>query len=540
MRTHFTKLAVAAGLLALSVPATAAATPDTTPGKPDHPVLTGKAPAAKRALVAVQAAFDRGPGDPGSRVGGDAELTQQLLQLRLGLDELSPQDRRIAESYLARPTDGSEYYGANYAKGARPTNDCTKAPTPGSNVCVHWARESVDAPPKADSDDDGLPNQVEKTREMMNLVWERIIDSGGYEAPLEDKKGPDAKLDVYLVDIGNDRLYGYCGAENVGKARAWAAYCVLDDDYAKKQYPAHTPLGNLQVTAAHEFFHAVQFGYDVREDAWLMESTATWIEDEIFDEVNDNRFYLPASSLRSPQKPLDTSGGLYLYGNWIWWRYLTERFPADGSTGLPLLVRHVWETADDSGQDGTYSMDALRRVLSSPDYNHQQLGNVFADFSSANRFPVMTYSEGGAGKGYPKAPLSGTFQLTGAKRSISQKSRELAHMSSTTVAFVPKKGYAEDGWHLDIQVDLPDTGRMPYAQVTVVRLDGSIARDYIGLDPAGDGTFQAPFSSSVVRRVELTLTNGNHDYECGEGTRWSCHGTPDKARPYRFKATADQ
>jgi hypothetical protein len=29
------------------------------------------------------------------------------------------------------------------------------------------------------------------------------------------------------------------------------------------------------VTAAHEFFHAIQYGYDVSEDPWLMESTAT-------------------------------------------------------------------------------------------------------------------------------------------------------------------------------------------------------------------------------------------------------------------------
>jgi hypothetical protein len=37
----------------------------------------------------------------------------------------------------------------------------------------------------------------------------------------------------------------------------------------------------LKVTAAHEFFHAVQFAYDIGEDGWLMESTATWMEEHV-------------------------------------------------------------------------------------------------------------------------------------------------------------------------------------------------------------------------------------------------------------------
>ena len=93
--------------------------------------------------------------------------------------------------------------------------------------------QTVDAPGPGDADGDGLPNQVEKTRDTMNLVWSRIIDSGGYEQPLPDENPrPDNKLDVYLVDIGGDGLYGYCGSTSVGQQRRAAAYCVLDDDYA--------------------------------------------------------------------------------------------------------------------------------------------------------------------------------------------------------------------------------------------------------------------------------------------------------------------
>ena len=51
------------------------------------------------------------------------------------------------------------------------------------------------------------------------------------------------------------------------------------------------------MTAAHEFFHAVQFAYNAFQDSWLLESTAAWVEDEAFDSVNDNYQYLRSSAL---------------------------------------------------------------------------------------------------------------------------------------------------------------------------------------------------------------------------------------------------
>ena len=540
---RLTEAVIAISLVAVAaVPVTATAAPGSGPDdRPDNPVLTGKAPAAERALEAVEAAFERSEGGtprPGAVGHRGGELTQQLLQLRLGFDDLSAEDRRTARQYLARPTDGSEYYGANYAKDARPTNDCrTEFRTVGSEVCVHWARRTVDAPPAADADGDGMPNQVERTRDTLNSVWSRIVGAGGYKAPLKDRKGPDSKLDIYLVDIGGDGLYGYCGAEDVDQGRWEAAYCVLDDDYAKAQFPSNTPLGNLRVTSAHEFFHAVQFAYDVREDPWLMESTATWIEDEIYDGVNDNLYYLRQSSLTSPQRPLDSAGGLFLYGNWIWWRYLTERFPEGGAgDGLPALVRRVWERADAKVSETTYSMDALDRVLAA---DGEGLARVFAEFGAKNRFPAYdvrdeSYEEGST---YPRAPLSSTYQLDRYERpGIDERTPMLAHMSSTTVAFVPETGFEGD-WMLQLDVDLPNLSHEPSAQVTLVGLGGEVLeRGFVPLAADGRGTFDADFSSTSVRRVELTLTNGDHLYDCNEGTQWSCQGLPGPSRAFTYRA----
>ena len=54
----------------------------------------------------------------------------------------------------------------------------------------------------------------------------------------------------------------------------------------------------------------MQFGYDQFEDAWFQEATATWMEERVYDAVNDNRQFLPASALALAGLSLDSPAGL--------------------------------------------------------------------------------------------------------------------------------------------------------------------------------------------------------------------------------------
>ena len=95
-----------------------------------------------------------------------------------------------------------------------------------------------------------------------------------------------------------------------------------------------------------------------------MEATATWAEDEVFPDINDNLQYLRHGPLRRPHVPLDEfeTGGLHQYGDWIFFRYLTEQLP-DGDV-MPDLVRQMWGRADGSaGARDMYSMQAVRATL---------------------------------------------------------------------------------------------------------------------------------------------------------------------------------
>ena len=70
--------------------------------------------------------------------------------------------------------------------------------------------------------------------------------------------------------------------------------------------------------------------------------------------------------------------------------------------------------------------------------------------------------------------------------------------------------------------------------------DGSVTREFIGVTSDGVGSLQVPFSSADVKRVELTLTDGDHSYDCQEQTSWSCEGIPDKKRDFSYSAAAVQ
>jgi hypothetical protein len=504
--------------------------------------------AAQDALAVVEAAFStastrqRGAGS-GPRVG---DLTMALLDLHRRLDDLSSADQARAAAYLARPVDGAldpERFG--YRKGARPASDCEVSPTPDSRVCVIWVTNAgdADAPALADRDGDGVPNQVERTRDVVNRVWEEVVVRGGYSPPVDDGTGPlgtgtDGRLDVYLADLGALQYYGYCAAETRRVLGAAPAYCVLDDDFSRRQFPGRTtPVENLRVTAAHEFFHAVQFAYDVGEDIWFMEGTAAWIEDEVFDAIDDNRQYLAQSPLTQPSIPLDhTSQDRHPYGNWVFWRYLTERYPAArvASSSIPDLVRRVWERAryTDAAHPGTYSVAALVRTLGSARVGFPA---VFAAFGATNRRPAHGYEEGRA---YPVAPLAGRATLSRATRATAWRAIRVRQLANATVAFVPGRGLGAAGWRLRVAVHGLTSAPGAVARLTVHRAGGRVTSRLVPLRAHRTRARTVAFSTPEVRRVELTLTNASTRFLCDRDTGRACRGVAkDDRGTTRYRAT---
>ncbi|MBM0124161.1 MXAN_6640 family putative metalloprotease [Pimelobacter simplex] len=507
-RSHFPFIgllsAFLAALLTVSVLGTAAQADDADPVVPVVPVVPAD-PAvpvgvddsvdqttAEQALETVQEIVETAPGSVATDPTTGADLTMALRDLALTRDDLPKSLQDDAARLLARP--GTTGYRPPPGSGGI---ECTNgsglpcytapeaAPVCGSGICVHY----VQGPYAPASGSDAPPvNYPTAVLNVMKNVASRYV-AAGYRAPVSD----GSEFDVYLADLGKRGLYGYCTTDQrvAGHVTA-AAYCVLDNDYAEfGSVPG--PLGNLQVTAAHEYFHAVQFAYDVNEDGWLLEATATWAEDEVYPEINDNRQYLKGGPLGQPAQSMDHRRGIAPYGAWIFFRYLSERFPAvNGPGGMPTIVNDVWNLAAGPAN----SRQAINAALAA---RGTDLRTQFGWFAAANRRPAQNYTEGAY---YPRAKLWRGVKLSSSRRSVSD-SVEVRHLASRTIRFKSKvRGKA----HLRVHVNGPKRKKGGYVLVTIKRKGHAPLTRAVKINRKGDKTKRYPFGKKV-QWVEITFAN---------------------------------
>ena len=496
----------------------------------------GELTQAEYALERARSVFELGKvrrefGDVARPEARDTTLILRDLAVRLR--QLPPEERAAGRGLLARPTDGNPAPGHSYPPNADVVVSCDE------RMCIHWAsnQASTDAPRP-------FPTWVGTVRSTLETVWDEELVDLGYRRPLDDSSSAQddvptserPKLDIYLEDLGDHGLFGYCATDDPAaddpSVFAVSAYCVLDNDYRPGQYgTAHTAEEFLQVTAAHEFHHAVQFAYDFLEDGWLMEGTATNMEETVYPDVNDNILFLEqASQLTYPAVPLDRWGrNDYEYGSWIFWRYLQEKVAKS-----PGIVREVWENADaaTATSPDDYSLLAVRNELAE---RGRSFPDEYAGFVVANR--LRAYRDGSR---YPSTPTHGRFSLGRNHPTTGWQSSGLDHLSGQFFSFTPASGAATTA---KLVLDLDLISNTPRARVISRYKSGKVEVRTVSLGPGATGHLRVPFGRGVVQRVDLVLANASSRFTCWTADIesppfYSCLGTPrDDDRLYRFRAT---
>ena len=296
-------------------------------------------PSAREALRLVRQMQD------GRGVQSGRELSGVLRTLAEKLPELKGGERRRAERILARPTQGqaNDFDDKVYEVPEA-------APHCGAHFCVHYVPTTENAPPMTDADGNGRPDYVEATLREFENVYEVENARMGWQPPRSDGTAGDpegrSRTDVYLANLGPGGAYGYAAADPNQEGKQWFAYLVLDNDYTddafRSRYP--NPLHPLQVTAAHEYNHVLQYGYDGLQDPWMIESTATWMEDKVYDDVNDYRYYLGEWARRTQQPltqfvpPGSGDSNVKVYGDAVFNRWIDSRFGQD-------VIRRAFEVS---------------------------------------------------------------------------------------------------------------------------------------------------------------------------------------------------
>jgi hypothetical protein len=496
-------------------------------------------PRPEVALQQALAVFRPHLADPSYRIHGKVDprgATVVLRNLAASVRHLSGADRRLAESILARPTDG--HSGDYSAPKSDFRHKCF------THFCVHWVRSTRDAPSLADENPKNhIPDWIDKTKSVMNVVWNKEVNQYNYGAPKGDGNSgshhggnPNPKIDIFIQDVGRQGLYGYCTSDDpkIQTQNNISAYCVFDDDFSKKQFPRIHGVSALKVTAAHEFNHAIQFKYDAFEDLWFLEATATNMEADVYPAIHDNYQYFRASPLSktTPLKPIDQweDGGLNQYGSWIFFRFLAEYFSSPGvhpapTAPNPAFVHEIW--MDAKAQPGTikgleYSTQAIETFLG----NHgETFRSVFRHFGVANAAPAAWYKDGAlfntrAGQKYGvstvDAGASGPADLA------------MKHMSNDYRFFKPGAGADT----FDVDANFPSAVTNPRATVLSFDSGGSITETEITLDGNGDGGLAAPITfDSTVSKVVIVVTNASTRFtQCGTDNHnppfFSCFGKP--------------
>ena len=195
-----------------------------------------------------------------------------------------------------------------------------------------------------------------------------------------------APYDVYLRDLAPRRLYGLTTSDRLnassGFPHAFSSFLEIDNNYTDALYNPYTEIENLQITAAHEYHHAIQYGYNFYFDIWYAEATSSFYEDELYDNVNQLYNYIPGwfnNSTRSidlavGNNATEVGAG---YGRWIFNRYLAERHGID-------VVRAAWEKLAPMNSPGGNAdipmVPVLESLLLATPYN-SSLGADFFGFT---------------------------------------------------------------------------------------------------------------------------------------------------------------
>jgi hypothetical protein len=233
---------------------------------------------------------------------------------------------------------------------------------------------------QTDSDGDGIPDLVETTAHAAETSHDIFVDTLGYADPM------DGEVFRILFIFDDTDQYLIPGSIGVTSVLSNGNPYIAIDPWLGEDY--------LEATTAHEYFHAIQFGYDDISWAYtdqgtnVAESTATWSEEEVYTDVNDYIYYLgdyfdyTDYSIFAGVNP---SGTLYQYALNVWPRFLSEYYNDD-------VILDILELYFDSGDfdSGFEYYDAVNAVVAS---QGGDLRDVYHDFARWN-LDLSLYPDG--------------------------------------------------------------------------------------------------------------------------------------------------
>ena len=216
--------------------------------------------------------------------------------------------------------------------------------SPSGHFRVHFDTTGVNTPALLDNSGVRITGTArayaDSVAAVFDYVWDFETRVLGYPPPPADK-GVDGgnEYDIYILEVSQS-FYGQTifNEEDVLNAQrpnpTYASFIEIDNDY--RGYFS-SGIRGLKVTAAHEFHHSIQvgnYGFWV-DDVYYYEITSTWMEDVVYNDINDYYQYL-GYYFRNTTIPFNVSDNYIEYGRSLWGKFIEKRFGRD-------MMRRSWE-----------------------------------------------------------------------------------------------------------------------------------------------------------------------------------------------------
>ncbi|HTR80530.1 MAG TPA: MXAN_6640 family putative metalloprotease, partial [Bacteroidota bacterium] len=266
---------------------------------------------------------------------------------------------------------------------------------------IHYDTTGIEAAAMLDSLYQPIPGTADQFADSVGAIanyceWFETKVLGYLPSPADSMAGGGPEYDIYVVDLGD---YGFTTPEtpinNKPQGGTYTSFMTIDNSFAFVNPPANRGLPGMRVTIAHELHHSIQignYGYWTN-DIYFYELTSVWMEDVVFNDVNDYYQYekSPEGQFASPQVPFNTNSFI-MYSRAIWGHYIAKRF------GRDAMLR-TWEEIQSAPP-----LEAIDRALQKPPYNSSFNAafaewNVWNYFTGARSDSALYYPEGAA---YPE------------------------------------------------------------------------------------------------------------------------------------------
>lgn len=292
-------------------------------------------------------------------------------------------------------------------------------------------------------DNDGIPDYIEYVGEFFEQGWrtETGDSNFGFRTPSSDGgAGGNNLFDVYVL-WDTTGSYGAKGAQD---HPPWIKLnSSFDDWYGNSQNgdfiedpdipDSDEPwAGAIKVTAAHEFFHAVQDRYDSQEETWILEGTAAWMEDAVFDGVNDYISFA-ANNLYFFWGTEDETLTNMTYDPVLYWKFFSEQrghdkdgnmayyYPDKDELGVDYngvdIIKKLWEECENS--DG---VQVVNNTIAGPGDDFEQSFNRWAranyakDFGDPYANGLLDYLEDEVQGGYASVTPINSIKISGTEK----------------------------------------------------------------------------------------------------------------------------